>query len=189
MGFNDLLFITYRIMPFVMVSFLVISSLFSGDLSGFWVLVGLLLSALITIGISKTEFITNSIDSNLLQKCNLITIGSQILSNLPLSTHIFSFVFSYFLYVTKVNELATKNALLLFLLAVILTIDVVFNYYNCAKIYVLIPLIIGAISGTIWAAILGKDNQMIPKMSKNDKCEVNNLKFNCRIKKNGQIIR
>ena len=185
MGFPDLLFITYRIMPFVMVSFLVITSLFSNEMSGFFILVGLLLSSIVTIGISKTKIVTNGdeITTDMLRKCNLITLGNQVLSNLPLSTHTFSFIFSYFLYVTTTNKIASNNILLLTILALILLIDVVFNFNHCAKHFVLIPLLVGGLSGLVWAATLGPKYQMLPRKDAQSSCSVNKNVYSCKIKR------
>lgn len=187
MGFTDLLFITYRIMPFIMVSFLVIISLFTSELSGFWILVGLLLSSVFTILVSKTQWVTSSpaIKPEMLQRCNLITFGGHVLSNLPLSTHTFAFIFAYFMYVTAVNKIASNNLFLLIVLGGILVVDIIFNFKNCAKEFVFVPLIIGAISGITWAGIVGKENQMLPKSTESqESCKVNkNNVYNCKIKR------
>lgn len=185
MGLQDLAFITYRMMPFIMVSFLVIQSLFSNDLSGFFILVGLLLSSIFTIAISRTQFVTSGgvIEEDMLRKCNLLTLGNQVLSYLPLSTHTFAYMFAYFLYVTIYNKIASKNFLLLFILAFILGLDVVFNFRNCAKHFVLIPLFIGALGGIVWAATIGPQNHMVPKKDIPSSCSVNKNVYNCRIKR------
>ena len=185
MGLQDLAFITYRMMPFIMVSFLVIQSLFSNDLSGFFILVGLLLSSIITIFISRAQFVTNSgvIDSDMLRRCNLITLGNQVLSYLPLSTHTFAYIFAYFVYVTVYNKIAKNNFLLLFILALILGIDIAFNFSNCAKYFVLIPLLVGGLSGVVWAATIGPQNHMVPKKDDQKSCSVNKNVYNCRIKR------
>lgn len=185
MGLQDLLFITYRMMPFIMVSFLVISSLFSNDLSGFFILVGLLISSIVTIGISRTQIVTNGgvLDEDMLRRCNLITLGNQVLSYLPLSTHTFAYILTYFLYVTIKNSIAKDNILLLTILAFILVIDVVFNFRNCAKYFVVIPLFIGALSGVVWAATIGPANHMVPKKDGQRSCGVNKNVYNCKIKR------
>jgi hypothetical protein len=185
MGLIELSFITYRIMPFIMVSFLVITSLFSSELSGFFILVGLLLSSIITIVISKSPFITTSphITTEMLQRCNIVTLGNHILSNLPLSTHTFAFIFSYFLYVTTKNKIARDNLFLLIILVTITIIDVVFNYNNCAKHFVFIPLLIGLLSGVTWAAMIGPSNQMLPRKESQSSCSVNKNVYSCKIKR------
>jgi len=183
MGLLDLMFITYRIMPFIMVSFLVIISLFSGDISGFFVLLGLIISSLITIVVSKSPPIATNVDADKLLKCNLITLGGTTLSNLPLSTHIFSFIFFYFIYVTRLNFSMQSNALLLFLLAGILTADVVFNYFNCVSQLIWLPLIIGGVSGFLWAVMIGPQFHMVPKAESTPSCKVTNKSYGCKVKR------
>ena len=193
MGVSDLLFVSYRFMPFIMVSFLIISSLFSGEISGLMTLFGLLLTSIITIGISQMPFIKNHYASNNdeyenLKKCNLITINNSLLSYLPLSTHTFAYMFSYFIYVISKNGSVKANGGIIAFLTVLLAFDIVYNVKNCAGIYVFIPVIVGILSGIMWAAMIGKNNQMIPKSEVNSKCSVNKGMYKCKIKKNGQLI-
>jgi len=183
MGLLDLMFITYRIMPFIMVSFLVIISLFSGDISGFFVLLGLIMSSLITIFVSKSQTVSSNVNADNLLKCNLITLGGTTLSNLPLSTHIFAFVFFYFIYVTGINFSMQNNALLLLLLAGILSVDVVFNYFNCVNKFIWLPLIIGGVSGIVWAAMIGPKFHMVPKAESTPSCQVTNKSYGCKVKR------
>ncbi len=172
-------------MPFIMVSFLVIQSLFTNDMSGFFILVGLLLTSVITIVISKTQFVTNSgvIEDEMLRKCNLITLGNQVLSYLPLSTHTFAYILTYFIYITIYHKIASKNLFLLSILSLILALDVVFNFKNCAKHLVIIPLLIGALSGLMWASVIGPKNHMVPQKDEKSSCGVNKNVYNCKIKR------
>jgi hypothetical protein len=193
MDFKGLLFLIYRMMPFMIVSFLVISSLFSGELSGFLLLVGIMLSSLITIGISHMPFLkeenTNSdIMMNKMMECSLLTLNDSVLSYLPLSTHTFAFIFGYFIYILVTNKLFMKNGLLIAMITILLFFDILYNLINCAKIYVVIPLIIGVFSGVVWAVILGTTNQMIPQEDVGSKCSVTKGMYRCKIKRTGQIV-
>ncbi len=178
-------------MPFIIVSYLVISSLFSGELSGFLLLVGIMISSLLTIGISQMEFITQGIKNNNINmsECSLLTLNDQPLSNLPLSSHTFSFIFGYFIYVIVTNKLVGKNALLIAIVTILVFIDVTYNFNNCAQQFVLIPLLIGLFSGVIWAIIIGKKNQMIPQQDRASKCSINKGMYKCKIKRIGQVVK
>ena len=179
-------------MPFMIVSFLVISSLFSGELSGFLLLVGIMLSSLITIGISHMPFLkeenANSGKMNEMMECSLLTLNDSVLSYLPLSTHTFAFIFGYFIYILVTNKLFMKNGLLIAMITILLFFDILYNLINCAKIYVVIPLIIGVFSGVVWAVILGTTNQMIPQEDVGSKCSVTKGMYRCKIKRTGQIV-
>jgi len=191
MDFKGLLFLIYRMMPFMIVSFLVISSLFSGELSGFLLLVGIMLSSLITIGISHMPFLkenTISDKMNEMMECSLLTLNDSVLSYLPLSTHTFAFIFGYFIYILVTNKLFMKNGLLIAMITILLFFDILYNLINCAKIYVVIPLIIGVFSGVVWAVILGTTNQMIPQEDVGSKCSVTKGMYRCKIKRTGQIV-
>lgn len=192
MGLSDLLFITYRILPFIMISFLVITSLFMGDLSAFLVLVGVLLSSIITVIVSKSDYIKNelSASSDLLQKCNLITFDGHVLSNLPLSTHIYAFLSAYFIYVTSFHRIigVMQNGMLIGTLLIILFIDMWFNYNNCVKSgLIAVPLLIGGFCGWLWPQIIGRKSHMIPNSTAGGKCSISsdksNTKFQCRMKR------
>ena len=177
-------------MPFIIVSYLVISSLFSGELSGFLLLVGIMMSSLITIGVSQMEFITQGIkDAGIdMSECSLLTLNDQPLSNLPLSSHTFAFIFGYFIFVIVTNKLVVKNALLISIVTILVFIDMVYNFNSCAKEFVLIPLIIGVFSGVLWAIIIGKKNQMIPQEDSASKCSVSKGMYKCKIKRTGQVV-
>ena len=134
MDIKDLLFLIYRMMPFIIVAFLVISSLFSGDFSGFLLLVGIMISSLITIAVSS--FVVKGIEAKdttkmddwykNLHDCNILTINETVLSFLPLSTHTFAFIFGYFIYVIVTNKLVIKNALLIAMVTILVFIDVLY---------------------------------------------------------------
>jgi hypothetical protein len=133
MDFKDFFILIYRMMPFIIVSFLVISSLFSGELSGFLLLVGIMISSLITIGISHMDFIKELWNPSTgpngqmekMVECTLLTINNSILSYLPLSTHTISFIFGYFIYAIVTNKLVVKNALFIAIITILVFIDVV----------------------------------------------------------------
>ena len=177
-------------MPFIIVSYLVISSLFSGEFSGFLLLVGIMMSSLITIAVSQMESIREGIEKSgiKMSECSLLTLNSEPLSNLPLSSHTFAFIFGYFIFVIVTNKLVVKNALLISIVTILLFIDMVYNFNSCAQEFVLIPLIIGVFSGVLWAIMIGKKNQMIPQEDRAAKCGVSKGMYKCRIKRTGQIV-
>ena len=187
MNFKELLILIYRMMPFIIVAFLVISSLFSGEISGFLVLVGIMLSSLITIGISQMQVTEESFKQNL-NDCSILTINNTLLSTLPLSTHTFAFILGYFIYIIVKNKVVLKNALLIAMISVLVAVDVLYNFNYCAKELVLIPLIIGSFSGVLWAIMIGKGNQMIPQEDRASKCSMTKGLYKCKIKRSGQVV-
>ena len=191
MEIKELLFLIYRMMPFIIVAFLVITSLFSGELSGFLVLVGILLSSLLTIGVSNFSFIQDEILSkkDKILDCSILTINGGPLSYLPLSTHIFTFIWGYFLYAIIKNSVVTNNGFLIALMTILVAIDLGYNWTSCVGWLWVFPALIGVMSGVLWAIIVGRDNQMVPQQDLASKCNVSKGMYRCKIKRTGQIIK
>jgi hypothetical protein len=191
MEIKELIFLIYRMMPFIIVAFLVITSLFSGELSGFLVLVGILLSSLLTIGASNFSFVQDEILSkkDKILDCSILTINGGPLSYLPLSTHIFTFIWGYFLYSIIINSVVTNNGFLIALMTILVAIDFGYNWTGCVGWLWVFPALIGVMSGVLWAIIIGKNNQMVPQQDLASKCNVSKGMYRCKIKRTGQIIK
>lgn len=166
-------------------AFLIISTLFSGELSGFLVIIGIIISSLITIGVSK--FLPDTTNTSVLNANEILIFNNSPLSNLPLNTHIFAFIFGYFIYVIVTNKRSYENGLLISMITILVAIDIAYKHVRQVPNYA-IPLLIGIFSGVIWAVIVGKKNQMIPQDDPASKCSVNKGLYKCKIKRTGQII-
>ena len=206
MDLYDFVFMIYRILPFIMVSYFVISSFLGNDFSGFLVFLGILFSSILTIFLSKVNRlktqIWNSVKSSYstetteeaglpkhFKKCNIIMIGDEPLSFLPLSTHTFCFILGYFIMVLNAAKSFETNWLLLLVLSLLIAFDIYYNLNHCAGIYVWIPVIVGFVSGLLWAIIIGKKNHMVPKKA-NTTCSMNSSKnYKCTLKKNGELLK
>lgn len=216
--FKSFAFTFSFIFPFIITTFFLISSLLSSSATGFFVLIGILLSSVITIIVSKTDFILNGIYdgkvkdlyNNLpdniknfntgelnpnkdkiiksLKHCNVFSLGETPLSYLPLSTHIYWFIFGYFVYVMFINNVLAKNWFLLMSLSGLLIVDGYYRRDACVGNYVVFPMIIGLLSGIGWALTIGPKNHMIPSVSQKTQCSAQQSRFNCRIKRTGEII-
>jgi hypothetical protein len=219
MSIKSFFFTFAIILPFIITAFFFISSLISSSTTGIFVLIGILLSSIITIITSKTEFLLNGIydgkvkelydhlpeniknfttgeivGSNKdkiiksLKHCNVFTLGESPISYLPLSTHIYSFIFGYFVYVMSINNVLAKNWFLILSLSVILVVDGYYRRDACVGNYIAIPIIIGLLSGIGWAILIGSKNHMIPSVSQQNQCSAQKSRFNCRIKRTGEVI-
>lgn len=219
--FRNFSFTIYRILPFIVVAFFFISSILSGDVSGFLILVGVILSSVITLLASKTQYVLNEIyekkikdlwnnipvsanktakqnDDSLenrqkkiidsLKYCNQFVLGKNPVSYLPLSTHIYWFLSAYFVYVMSINDVLARNWFLLLSMSVLLFIDGYYNNTACVGNFIAIPAIIGAVTGVIWAVIVGPKNHMIPLLSTKNQCSAQTSRYSCRIKRTGQIV-
>lgn len=177
---KDLIYITYKIMPFIMVAYLLITSIFASSFAGLMALVGLLFTAIITIMVSRFVPSQNPSDT-------ILTFEGWNISNLPLSTHTFAYMLGYFVYVIVKNDMVSSNLLLIIALSAILVGDLVYQLANSNN-YAIIPAIIGLLLGSLWAAMLPKTSQMVPQSYEQSKCNVKKGIYRCRIRRTGEIV-
>ncbi len=187
MEFKQFYFLFYRIFPFVLLSFFTLYSMIQKTMGGALLAIGALLTSIITAGLSQFEVIKTYIreyrekkdpelainDGNHIlynmAHCNILTLNNQIISNLPISTHILSFMVGYILYGFSLNtNNYSVSTLLLSILVVFLLIDTIYNYLQCSGALVLIPLIIGGVCGLGWGAA----NQSSYVNAHTEKCEL-----------------
>ena len=180
---KDLFYIIYKIMPFIMVAYLLITSIFASSFAGLMALVGLLITTIITIMVSR--FIPNLSQT---PSDTILTFEGWKISNLPLSTHTFAYMLGYFVYVIVKNDMVSSNALLISALTLILVGDLTFQLKNSSNGYVIIPAIIGSLLGWAWAAMLPKKTQMVPQSYEQSKCNVKKGIYRCRIRRTGEIV-
>lgn len=178
---KDLIYTIYKIMPFIMVAYLLITSVFASSFSGLMALLGLLITALITAGVSR--FFPNENTGN----TNLLTFEGWSISNLPLSTNTFAYMMGYFLYIIIQHDMVSSNVLLLFALSTILGGDLLYQS-SIGNQIAIISAIIGVLLGLGWAAILPKTMQMVPQSADQSKCNSKKGVFRCRIKRTGEIV-
>ena len=173
MEFKQFYFLFYRIFPFVLLSFFTLYSMVQKKMGGALLAIGALLTSIITAGLSQFEAIKAYIQGYRAEKdptlndngkhilysmahCNILTLNNQIISNLPISTHILSFMVGYISYGFSLNtNNYSVSTPLLSILVVFLLIDTVYNYLQCSGALVLIPLIIGGVCGLGWGAANG----------------------------------
>jgi len=184
-------FITYKIMPFIIIAYLVISSLLSGTTKGFHLLAGIMITNVIVIMVSRipqiqkymfqgtdeTKYLQN------MQNCNLITMDMGTpLSYLPLSSSIISFIFAYFMHIIRTakeggknisRSVAGKNIGLILMLLILFLYDIYYHLTTCNTVgmSVFIPVLIGIFMGIIWAASTDNANRMgVAGMAQSEKC-------------------
>jgi hypothetical protein len=177
----------YRILPFVLLSFFSLHSVLQQNPSGLMLVVGALMTSLLPIGISnfdavqrtiidyqKTKINGDKTDEDLSDYqttyCNVLTYNNSLISYLPLSTHIISFIVGYMTHIAK------NNVLMFITLCVFLLIDVGFNFLNCASYLICIPLILGYLLGFGWGSITGVDKLTTPS----EKCSTTKKSFECK---------
>jgi len=160
----SIMYLFFRIAPFVIVSYFAISSIFNKDLKGIVYMAGLLIACFITyiIGTAFSSSIDSIIGSNGLEAersptCNILTLKSGgSFSQIPLGIAILTYTFFYFLYVILKYELIIINIPILVVLPSLIVGDYVWNSQNnCYGWFkILLSIIIGGFIGYLWAYIV-----------------------------------
>jgi hypothetical protein len=114
----SILYLAFRLAPFILVSYFTLSSVFNHDFKGIIFLIGLLIASAISmiLGNSFKDYlqVSRNASSGLLQNttdvCNLLTLTkSGPLSLLPLSQVVFSYTFGFLLYIIINHSIYYQN--------------------------------------------------------------------------------
>lgn len=163
----SILYISFRLAPFILVSFFSLSSIFNQDFKGLIYLSGLLITCFVTIIVSNTNasYFTN-IQSNVnvdnlyeetTKVCNLLTLSkSGPISKIPLSQIVFTFTFFYLLTPIVKYRLVSQNIPTLVIFPILITSDIMWNYSNeCTTAFAsFVAIILGGLCGFLWSLFI-----------------------------------
>ena len=155
----NILYMFFRMAPFVIVSYFTLQSILNQDLKGVIYLIGLIVTSfivyLIAAVLPEEKGLMPSDYSKV--RCTQLTIGNNYpISKLPLSQTVFGYTLTYLSYFIGVNNLQTQNITTFILLPIIILADIfwsVTNFCSTPK-YLLLSLIISAIVGLLWAMLI-----------------------------------
>lgn len=161
----SILYISFRLAPFILVSFFSISSILNQDFKGLIYLSGLLLTSFIAILIGNTasDYFDYSNDSqddiyeNVTKTCNLLTLtDSGPISKIPLSLIVFAYTFAYLGTIIIQYNLVNQNIPVFIIFSVLIIADGWWIISNgCFKpLSLLIGLFLGISCGIIWAKFI-----------------------------------
>ena len=168
MDFNiiNILYMFFRLAPFIIVSYFTLQSIFNQDLKGVIYLIGLLVASVVTVLLgnilqkfSPPEGLMPTDYSKI--RCTQLTLGkSQPISILPLSQTVFGYTLSYLSYFISVNNLQTQNIPTFVIFPILILADIMWSTTNmCSNPkYLLISLIIGGVMGALWAMLIDSTN-------------------------------
>lgn len=178
-----LVYIFFRLAPFIIVCFFTLQSVFYQDLKGIIYLVGLLLACFISTlignipGFQKMTSVTDGIPASVTQMCRFIELSKNgPISNLPLGQTVLAYTFSYLLYIILKYNLVNQNIPTIILFPILILADFFWNLmHSCANlITLLIAGIIGMVCGIMWGYIIdstGKvDLQLFNGISSKEIC-------------------
>jgi len=160
-----LIYLFFRLAPFIIVCFFSLSSIFNQDVKGLIYLIGLLIACFTTylIGSVFPVSYTSNTDAsgeNLGQTngvCNLITIGKDgSFSKIPLGLTILTYTLIYLVYIIAKNHIEISNIPTLIFFPALILADIIWNIMNeCFKPFSLImAVVIGGGIGAGWAALI-----------------------------------
>jgi hypothetical protein len=193
-----ILYIFFRLSPFIIVCFFTLESVFYQDLKGIIYLVGLLLTCFASTlignipGLQKmTSQSTNGVPVSLNQMCRFIEISKNgPISNLPLGQTVLAYTFSYLMYIILKYNLASQNIPMLILFPILIISDFIWNItHSCANLATLVLAgVIGMCFGILWGYIIdstGKvDLQLFNGVSNAQVCSrPSRTIYRCRMRK------
>jgi hypothetical protein len=198
LNIGSLLYISFRLAPFILVSYFTLSSLFNQDFKGLVYLAGLILTSFLAIILGNQfpsiyESAGDSVDNtyqNITKVCNLMTISkSGPLSNLPLSIVVFSYTFGYLLVSIVKYGLVKQNIPTIVIFPIIILSDLIWQITNgCAtNAGVLTAMIVAGLAGVGWSFFIDSTKitslQYFNGISNKESCSVPSKQFfKCTVK-------
>jgi hypothetical protein len=155
----SLLYLFFRLAPFIIVCYFSLASLFNQDMKGLIYLVGLLFACFCTFLVGQSfSFETEGEKANI---CSLITVGNVgSFSKLPLGVTVLGYTFFYLVHIIVSKNLSAFNIPTLVFFPLLILADIIWNIMNnCYNIGgIIVSLIVGSIVGVIWAGVIAKMN-------------------------------
>jgi len=162
-----LLYLFFRLAPFIIVSYFSIASVFNQDIKGIIYLVGVIFACFLTVMFGNTigdEYTTITGDDGIQRGavCDMITIGKTgNYSKIPLGISIMSYTLIYLVYVIAKYKMEMYNLPTLVIFPLLILGDVIWNIKNnCFKpIGIFLSIIVGGGTGALWAFIIDSIKQ------------------------------
>ena len=167
----NILYMFFRLAPFIIVSYFTLQSLFNQDLKGVMYLIGLLIASFATYMVgsilpTQEPNPLNAPSKYSIAKCSQLTLGNGgPISKLPLSQTVFGYTLAYLSYFIGVNNLQTQNIATFVIFPLVIIADMFWSSSNLCSTpkYLLTALIIGGIMGVLWAMMV--DSFGIPNLA------------------------
>ena len=195
-SFVSLVYLFFRLAPFILVCFFVLGSIINSEAKGFVYLIGLIVSLAMTYGIFQLapdtgDFFGPPVDTNP-EICNYFKIEGVAITQLSMSIAIFSYTFAYLLYPIIKYKLAQDNILLLIFFPTLILGELLWNHQmKCFnKILWWSTLVVTGGFGALWAYCVDRTKlkglQYYNIGSNREMCSaVTQVKYKCSTKKLG----
>lgn len=197
-NFNSLVYLFFRLSPFIVVCFFTLSSIINNEIKGFVYLVGLCFGLVLLsliggsmpiLGLPETG---NASESKALL-CNSLPFGN---ASLPIGIGILGYTLGYLLFTIIKYKIVIFNLSIVILFPILILADIWWNIstgcYNplqCA-----ISLIVGSGAGLLWSYIIWKSKvkefQYYNIGATSEICSKPTAQtFKCAVYKNGELIK
>jgi hypothetical protein len=184
---KSIMYIGFRLAPFILVSFFALSALFNSDIKGIIFLGMLLLNCFITISIG-VSLPADTPTTNMM--CNSLTLtNGGPLSRLPLNINIITFTFAYLAYIIGVNGAANNNIPTLIVFPIFIIYQLYWSWTNqCNSLsYSFASMVLGGGLGALFSYAIDKTGivqlQYFNGITKQDVCvRATNVKYKCSTK-------
>jgi len=191
-SFASILYLGFRLAPFILVSFFALSALINADIKGIIFLAMILCSAVITklIGTTIAPFLP-IIEGEPDPKCKALYIAGEIPVSpvLPLNINVISFVFAYLFYIIIITGRVIQNIPTLIVFPVFMAYQIYWSKaHNCSPtLNSIVSMIIGAGIGTAFSAAVEYSKlpelQYFTGVKNQDVCKTpSKTKFRCGTK-------
>lgn len=187
-----ILYLFFRLSPFILVSYFTLSSVFNQDLKGLMYLSGLLITCLVATLIG-THFLGDDDSLQPKAQCAVTYLGvsnTPISKSIPLGSVTLFYTFWYCFYIILEYNLWNVNISFLITLPLLIIGDAYWQFYNgCAGLMnIAYALIIGFTGGFMWALFIDAfkmtDLTMFNGISGKQVCDrPSRTKYRCRIVK------
>jgi hypothetical protein len=189
---NSLLYLFFRLSPFIVVSFFTLSSIINNEVKGFVYIVGLCFGlVLLSLFGSLISNIDTVPDSKLI--CHSLPFGN---ASLPIGIGILAYTLGYLLFTIVKYKIVVFNLAIVILFPMLILADVWWNIstgcYTTLKC--IVSLIVGGGSGVLWSYIIWKSKvkefQYYNIGSASEICSKPSAQtFKCAVYKNGKLIK
>ena len=149
MNLVPLLYVGFRIIPFILVCFFALSSIIKSDVRGIIFLGILLINCVVVLVFNAfgDSVLHHDPSEEYKAMCNALSIGNngQRLSNIPFNINIISFTFGYLVYLIYKNKQVNSNIFSILFFTVLLFSMMVWEFINgCSSaIGILLAIVIG----------------------------------------------
>jgi hypothetical protein len=163
LSFNSLLYLFYRLSPFILVCFFVLGSIINSEAKGFMYLVGLVVTTVICYGLcgaTASSFQKGDTSSVPSPACSTLNINGLMSETTPIGIVIFSYTFFYLVFPIAKHHLELDNIPILLFFPLLILGDIYWNIsYSCfTALQIFIALVLAGICGLIWARIIESTN-------------------------------